>query len=295
MTTEPTDTDMLIDMLRYRRGEGSRTQKIFCKRFIQPVFGKPDSNGNYVLQVGDNPRVAFTAHHDSCHTSEGFQKIFVEDGYAYLHPSCVDTDMVLGAEKSKKKRSKNKSNCLGADDAVGIWIILNLINAGVEATYCLFAGEECGGIGSLAMVNSNPDWINHTDLMVSFDRRGYHDVITRQSGQECLHENVAREICDQLNNNPVAVLDYKPSPMGMFTDSANFIGNIPNCTNFSVGYEFEHTSDEYTDLEFAESLADALPHLDWEYICDVARTYPAEPTNRDFGHNSSLWGPGHIL
>ena len=36
----------LVEMLRYKRPEGSDTQKAFCKRFLEPTFGKPDQFGN---------------------------------------------------------------------------------------------------------------------------------------------------------------------------------------------------------------------------------------------------------
>jgi hypothetical protein len=67
----------LIEMLRYKRPEGSQTQKEFCKRFLEPTFGLPDLHGNYILSVGDNPNLCFTAHHDTVHRLEGMQNVLV--------------------------------------------------------------------------------------------------------------------------------------------------------------------------------------------------------------------------
>ena len=41
----------LLEMLTYKRREGSVGQQLFNKRFIQPVMGKPDKVGNYLCQV----------------------------------------------------------------------------------------------------------------------------------------------------------------------------------------------------------------------------------------------------
>ncbi len=42
----------IIEMLGYMRPQGSDAQQLFCERFIEPTFGKPDEHGNYILQIG---------------------------------------------------------------------------------------------------------------------------------------------------------------------------------------------------------------------------------------------------
>jgi hypothetical protein len=59
-------THKLIEMLAYKRPQGSDTQKDFCIKYLHPVFGKPDRDGNYIKSIGTKPNVAFTAHHDTC-------------------------------------------------------------------------------------------------------------------------------------------------------------------------------------------------------------------------------------
>ena len=44
-------TKKLLEMLSYKRKEGSVGQKLFNERFIQPMMGKPDEVGNYLCQV----------------------------------------------------------------------------------------------------------------------------------------------------------------------------------------------------------------------------------------------------
>ena len=63
----------LVEMLRYKRPEGSATQRAFCKRFLEPTFGKPDQFGNYIKIIGDEPNLCFTAHHDTVHKDDGFR------------------------------------------------------------------------------------------------------------------------------------------------------------------------------------------------------------------------------
>lgn len=65
----------ILTMLEYKRPEGSRSQKKFCNRFLRPTFGLPDAHGNYTHIVGDKPKVAFMAHHDTVHKTDGKQKL----------------------------------------------------------------------------------------------------------------------------------------------------------------------------------------------------------------------------
>ena len=67
----------LIEMLGYKRPEGTATQREFCERFLEPIFGLPDIHGNYIHMIGDKPRLCFTAHHDTVHKTEGLQKLVV--------------------------------------------------------------------------------------------------------------------------------------------------------------------------------------------------------------------------
>src|SRR6056300_403287 len=102
----------LIEMLRYKRPEGSLTQREFCKRFLEPTFGRPDDHGNYIHIVGDKPNLCFTSHHDTVHKTDGMQKLVV-------------TNDVVSVANSKE------SNCLGADCTTGVWLMLGMIEEGV--------------------------------------------------------------------------------------------------------------------------------------------------------------------
>jgi hypothetical protein len=56
---------------------------------------------------------------------------------------------------------------------------------------------------------------------------------------------------------------FKPCDSGVFTDTANYVDVIGECTNLSVGYFRQHGPMEHTNLSFAASLRDALVSADW--------------------------------
>ena len=102
-----------IDMLSYMRPEGTKAQRKFCNRFLRPVFGEPDDRGNYILRIG-NPTIAFMSHHDTVHKNGGRQNVVIDSGgFA----------------------TTTTQNCLGADCTTGVYIMLRMIEAGIEGLY----------------------------------------------------------------------------------------------------------------------------------------------------------------
>ena len=61
-------------------------------------------------------------------------------------------------------------------------------------------------------------------------------------------------------------LSLKRDKTGIFTDSANFINLIKECTNISVGYFNEHTNKEYQNITYLEKLCKACLEIDWENL-----------------------------
>jgi len=229
----------LLEMLKYRRPEGSASQKIFCNRFLKPVMGTPDEFGNYIHIVGDKPNIAFMAHHDTVHNVGGIQKLQVSDKNIVTAP---------------------KSDCLGADCTTGVWLILEMIEAQVPGVYVVHAAEEVGCIGSAALVKSNPDWLQNIDAAISFDRYGTNSIITHQMSRRTASDDFAHSLADTLN------LPLEPDTGGSFTDSNEYADIVSECTNVSVGYYNQHTSKESQDLEFAHELRDALICADFSNL-----------------------------
>lgn len=229
----------LIDMLAYKRPQGSRYQRKFCRRFLEPVFGKPDAHGNYTLVVGGkDARVAFMAHHDTVHHADGKQLITFEG------------DIIKTAG----------NDCLGADCTTGVYIMLCMIAAGVAGVYVVHAAEEVGCVGSSALVKDYPMWISQVDAAISFDRKGYDNLITHQMGMRCCSDEFADSLADIIE------LGYKKDASGVYTDSNEYVGVIAECTNISVGYFNQHTKNESQDLAFVEILIDSLIKADWSKL-----------------------------
>lgn len=247
----------LLEMLTYRRAVGSKTIRAFESKFLKPVFGNnPDRAGNYSLRIGDSPRVMFSAHYDSVHRQGGMQRL---------------------AQNSKGHVTialdEKQSNCLGADCATGIWLMLGMIEAGIPGLYVIHAEEETGCIGSRWIVDKTPELVAGIDACIAFDRRGTGSVITFQSGYRTASDKFANALGAAIG------LGMKADNSGSYTDSNEYADLIPECTNISVGYYGAHTKAESQDIGFAESLLSALLTVDWSSL----------PITRRAGDTESLY------
>lgn len=190
-----------------------------------------DAAGNIIVFVGEKPTILWSCHTDTIHPQHS--------GYS---PLVYDNIFVC----SKDKRQ------LGADDGVGIWIMLSMINAKIPGLYIFHAGEECGGIGSSYIADHNKALLTGIDQAIAFDRKGTHSVITHQAGGKCCSNLFAKDLCNALN------MGHSPDDTGVFTDTANYIYDIPECTNVSAGYYGEHTFNEFLNFKYAVALRDNL-------------------------------------
>ena len=231
----------LVDMLKYRRKHGTESIKDFCEKYLHPVFGYPDVDDNYELIIGKNPKICFAAHYDTVHTMDGMQKLEISNSTVTLAKG-------------------SKSNCLGADCATGVWLILEMIHAGIEGVYMVHANEEKGCIGSKALVKHNPRWLDHCQVVISFDRLGLDSIITHQSGIRTCSDNFANSLGNILG------MGHIPDPYGSFTDSNEYREVVSECTNLSVGYTAQHTKRESQDLNYALDLLVALRQADWSKL-----------------------------
>lgn len=247
----------LLTMLTYKRREGSVGQKLFNDRFLRPMMGKPDKDNNFICYVtkggaiknlkvhDDVPKntIAFMAHHDTVHRTDGRQKVFVDP----MTQTCfVDEN--------------NGKECLGADCTTGVWLLLEMIKAKIPGVYVVHSGEECGGIGATALVKSNPIWLANIIAAISFDRYGTNSIITHQMGERTCSESFSKDLAGILN------LDMESDSGGVYTDSYEYAYDVSECTNISVGYYRQHTNMETQDLDFVLKLREALIKADWSKI-----------------------------
>lgn len=234
-------------MLSYRRPHNSDSESEFITRYLDSIPGMyADGYGNRIL-ISEGSKVMISCHTDSVHTKAGFQKLSISKSGVVSLASYELT-----------------SNCLGADDCAGMYAALRMIEAGVKATFVFHRNEERGGHGSTWLAHNYPGWCAAFDVCLALDRRGTKDVIVTQSWGKCASDEFALGLASQLG------LGHKPAD-GIFTDSANYVDLIPECSNISIGYQREHTSFETLDLNYLEYVIQRLIAVNWDEV-PIART-----------------------
>lgn len=254
-TKFPAPFDRLADIHTYCRPHASGTVDKFVEKFLTcyesaVIMRTPSGEPMAVMiEVGEGSKTLFTSHVDTVHSYAGRQEI--------------DFDHELGL-MMRAGGAVGYGECLGADDGAGIWLMLEMIDAGLKGVYLFFYGEERGGIGSSLLAEQSPMFLKRFERAVAFDRKGTTDVITHQGMGRCCSDNFATALADALNS--VADLQMAPDNGGVFTDTANFTHLIPECTNISCGYEGAHSAAEYLDTNYLVTLRDALLCVDWESL-----------------------------
>lgn len=239
--------------LSLKRGHGGETEAKFVAWLLKQVTPTMiDGGGNIHVELSSS-RTLFTAHTDTVHRLEGINSIRKTETHWF-----------------------GNNDALGADDGCGIALMLHMIAAGVPGRYVFFRGEECGGIGSSWLAENMPELLSRYDRAIAFDRAGLGDVITHQSGGRCCSDSFANALADALNQDG---LMYLPDATGVYTDTAEFTGLIPECTNLSVGYDHQHGPKEELNLLHFLLVAAVVTKIDWEAL----------PTSRDPRVRESLY------
>jgi len=260
-------------MLRYTRAHGGTGERLFTKQFIMPysptVFTDP-TNGeilSFVVDVANKagivPPVLFSSHVDTVHNIKDpiYQIVAVDDGCGLIFK---EDDMPLGA-----------------DDAAGVWIMLYMIDHKVPGTYIFHRGEERGGIGSSGMATHYEHYLAQFSWAIAFDRRAEDSVITHQMTGRCCSDEFAGALATVING--LQEFDYAPDNTGLFTDTANYIGIIPECTNLSVGYHHEHSKNEYLDVWHMEKLARRMVSA---FGTGISLPVVRDPRAVEYGYNT---------
>ena len=218
---------------------------------FMPKDLEKDQFGNYYKIIGDS-KTMFTSHLDTADRKQ--QKVNVLSVER-------DGDEILMTDGS---------SILGADDKSGVSVMLYMMAHNIPGIYYFFIGEERGGIGSykVASVFDSTPHLKGVQRCVSFDRRNYFSIITQQMGRQCCSDEFATALAQELNKNGMKMsLD----PTGIYTDSASFIDDIPECTNISVGYFDEHRVIESQNISFLTRLAEACLKVNWESLPSVKK------------------------
>ena len=259
------DVAHILTILSTQRKAGTKEEEAFVVRHVLPLAEHPnatqfsqDKYGNVFIEVCGGSDKLFTAHTDMI--------VIPNTKQAVLY----DANLLL---------AYTKDCTLGADDGAGMWLLMQMLDAGVPCWLAFFREEEIGGRGSSFAAKDNPEFFKSFTHCISFDRRGTGDVITHQSWIRCCSDELAAHLSSALNEQG---LDYRPCDGGVFTDSANFTDIIAECLNVSCGYNHEHTADEELDVDHLLRLRDAVVKIDWTTM-PVKR----EPGDGDFKYHYS--------
>lgn len=246
MSDLPKNTFMrtLGQAVMLKRPHGSATEAGFvawlCNRLPVSMI---DGSGNMHVDMRTEPahRTMFTAHTDTVHHVGGSNIVRIDGRFWRA----------------------DKGSALGADDGAGVALLCHMIEANVPGYYVFFRGEECGGIGSRWLAEEMSELFDNIDRAVAFDRGGYCDVITHQSGGRCCSNEFGQALASALTTE----LDwYLPSDHGVYTDTAEFVNLVPECTNISVGYKNQHGDREELDVEFVQRLAQQVLKVQWDEL-----------------------------
>jgi hypothetical protein len=233
------DYRLIAEMHTYRRPYGSKTEEAFIEKFIAPLEMEKDTFGNLTKVVGDAPpTVLWSSHTDSVHGGAGMQNVAYD------------------AERHEIFLPNNtKSSCLGADCAAGVWIMTEMIKAGVPGLYVFHREEEVGHRGA-SFIAKTPERLAGIRAAIAFDRKGKTSVITHMGGERTCSDAFAKSLSAQLLEG------YAPDNTGVWTDTVAYKGIVPECTNISVGYEGAHSASEMQSLSHLVALRDAMVKID---------------------------------
>lgn len=260
--------ETLLDILSYKRSYDSYGELAVIMKYIIPIPGvQKDKYGNYWIKQGDAP-VLWSCHTDTVHRMDK------EDRNDIRQKLAVTQDGMIWSQDG---------SCLGADNGVGIWLMLKMLEAGVEGLYVFHREEEIGGLGSRDFARTKAKMLKDYKYAIAFDRRRTTSVITHQGWRTC-SDAFADSLIEQLG------MGHKKDDGGTFTDTKSYADIIPECTNISAGFEGEHSAMEQLDIQYVGRLLDALLKVDLSQLkCERDTTKKEYPKN--YWHS---YGGGYV-
>jgi hypothetical protein len=232
----------LLDMLAMPCPHQSKGEEEYIRAFIEPYSDYTDSFGNLhktINEIGKKgekwkPNILFSSHTDTVHRHDKRQKLEIYKG------KVVTSD----------------STCLGADDTVGNYLMIKMIQKGIPGKYIFHRGEERGGLGSHYIAKETPEVLDCIEFAIAFDRKDTNDVVQYQNGERCCSKEFASELAKLLGMTG-------GDPHGTFTDTANYVDIVPECSNVSVAYWDQHSKHERCDLQEIALIEERILSADW--------------------------------
>lgn len=227
--------------------------------------------------VRDNPALVFCDEVNNLHVD-----MRTEATHKSLFVAHVDTvHRTEGKNKIRKTKTHwhAKGDVLGADDGAGVAMLMHMIHAGVPGYYIFTQGEEKGGIGATHLSQKHGDLLAQFDRAIAFDRRGIDSVITHQAYGRCCSNEFGTALADALMEGCEHLM-MLTDDTGIYTDTAEFVNIIPECTNISVGYDHEHSQQESLSLVHFQQLSSAVLVIDWDNLPVHRDPTQPDPTDR---------------
>jgi len=242
---DPRSTFLSLVTKTYPHGDEDEVLEFMPKGLDKDEFG------NYYKIIPGDDTTMFTSHLDTADRKQLPTTLFTKDD---------DGDEIIYTDGS---------TILGADDKSGVTVMMYMMAHNVPGLYYFFIGEERGGIGSheLSSVYGKYEFLTNIKKCISFDRRKTISVITHQMGGRCCSDAFGTSLCNEYNKQG---LNLSLDNGGIYTDSASFVDDIPECTNISVGYLNEHTGSELQNMTYLIKLCEASVKVNWSGLT-VAR------------------------
>ena len=138
------DLNRLFGILKLQRPSGSLQEANFTKGILDSYEDAwADDYGNVIVPVKmESSSTMFSCHTDTVHPKPNKK---------YKNKLFVDTE--------NKQVFTDGSSQLGADDGVGAWFMMNMIEAGIAGLYIFHRDEEVGGLGSTYFAENHSDYI----------------------------------------------------------------------------------------------------------------------------------------
>ena len=266
--------EKLHDILSTRREHDSLGEQDTIDRYIKPLnptpmYQKTGEVAAYYTRIkhkdGTHSPIMWSCHTDTMHRGE--PETIRQEVY-------VDVFGVMFVDEG--------AGCLGADNGAGMWLLLEMIQAGVPGTYMFHRGEEKSCWGSRGVVEHYPEFLAEHTHAIAFDRKGTTSVITHQMGGRACSDDLGEALCALFGD------DYILDTTGVYTDTAEYVDIIPECVNVSIGYMNEHSSNESLDSAHCVALRDRILAINW---CNIALPVTRDPSAERYEYGQT-WGNG---
>lgn len=257
--------------MTYRREHGSKGERAFIKKYLKGFNTIKNRAGEilaytYEIESKHKNKILWSCHIDTMHKK---------------NPDIIKQDVFL--DSFNVAFVDEKSDCLGADNGAGVFLLLEMIDAGIAGHYVFHRGEEMGCWGSSQIASEHEDFLKGFTHAIAFDRKSTTSIITHQSGSRACSDKLGNQLASLFGMN------YQLDNTGVYTDTAEYTHLIPECLNISIGYLNEHTSRESLDVDHVMALRDKMLAIKWHKINLIVDRKP-EPKYSRYGSYNYDYG-----